>query len=159
MSCEIERKFLLADDSWRASGPERVRMVQGYLAGGANSPTVRVRIAGEEAFLTIKGKAAADGISRSEFEYPIPLGDAENMLRTLCGTRIVEKIRYYCGRWEIDEYLGLNAGLFTAEIELETPDEAFERPAWLGREVSFESAYSNGALSRHPYSTWEKEAQ
>ena len=155
MGVEIERKFLLADDSWRLSAGTGIRMVQGYLAGGSGSPTVRVRIAGERAFLTIKGKAASDGISRSEFEYEIPVADADLMIRTLCGSRIVEKTRFLCGRWEIDEYHGLNAGLFTAEIELDSPEETFEIPSWLGREISFEPEYTNGSLSKRPYTTWE----
>ena len=156
MNVEIERKFLLADDSWRLAAGTGIRMVQGYLAGGAGTPTVRVRIAGSRAVLTIKGKAAPDGISRSEFEYEIPVPDAEQMLRTLCGSRIVEKTRYLCGRWEIDEYHGLNAGLFTAEIELTSPEETFEIPSWLGKEISFEPGYTNGALSKRPYTTWEE---
>ncbi|MBQ9501896.1 MAG: CYTH domain-containing protein [Lentisphaeria bacterium] len=155
MAWEIERKFLVKNDSWRSGVERTVKMIQGYIAGGAGIPTVRVRIAGDRGILTIKGKAA--GLVRSEFEYEIPLADARFMLDNLCGTRVVEKTRSFCGRWEIDEYAGLNAGLLTAEIELDAPDEAFERPEWLGEEVSDEPAYTNSSLSRRPYSTWEKE--
>lgn len=155
MGWEIERKFLLKDDSWRSIAGKGVRMIQGYIAGGGGVPTVRVRIAGDRAYLTIKGKS--EGLVRSEFEYQIPVSEAEYMLGNLCGERVVEKIRYVCGRWEIDEYLGLNAGLFTAEIELSSADEQFEAPAWLGTEVSDDPAYSNGALSRKPYTMWGSE--
>lgn len=154
MGVEIERKFLLKNGSWKKSIDSSVRMIQGYMAGGSGTPTVRVRLAGKMAWITIKGKAS--GISRSEYEYQIPAEDAEEMLSTLCGTRIVEKIRHYSGRWEIDEYLGKNAGLFTAEIELSDPDEKFEKPSFLGAEITGESMYSNGALSRRPYKSWEK---
>ena len=153
MAWEIERKFLLKDDSWRETADEGVLMMQGYLAGGSGSPVVRIRIAGDRAFLTIKGKTS--GITRSEFEYLVPLEDARFMLENLCGTRIIEKRRYHCGRWEIDEYFKDNQGLFTAEIELASPDETFEFPPWLGREISGDPAYTNGALSRKPWKTWE----
>ena len=153
MGWEIERKFLVKDDGWRAGVERRTEMVQGYIAGGAGTPTVRVRIADGRGVLTVKGKAA--GLVRPEFEYDIPLADAREMLENLCGTRVVEKTRFFCGRWEIDVYSGLNAGLLTAEIELASPDEDFERPAWLGKEVSDDPAYTNSSLSKRPYSTWE----
>jgi adenylate cyclase len=155
MAWEIERKFLVKNDSWRSGAERAVKMVQGYIAGGAGAPTVRVRIAGDRGILTIKGKAA--GLIRSEFEYDIPLADARFMLEHLCGVRIVEKTRFYCGRWEIDEYAGLNAGLLTAEIELASPDEVFDLPEWLGKEVSDDPAYTNSSLSKRPYTTWERE--
>lgn len=154
MGVEIERKYLLSDDSWRRSAGEGTPLVQGYIAGGKGTPAVRVRIAGNKAFLTIKGEA--DGITRSEFEYPVPIEDARFMIDNFCGSRVVEKTRYLCGRWEIDEYFGENQGLFTAEIELASADEKFEIPAWLGKEVSDDPAYTNGALSRHPYKYWEE---
>ena len=162
MSVEIERKFLLRSDAWREGAGEGVALKQGYFTGvPGESPTVRVRIAGKQAFLTIKG--APDGLARSEFEYEIPLADAEAMLREFCGTRVMEKCRYTfpAGNglfWEVDEYFGLNAGLFTAEIEL--PDEATPcpRPAWLGREVSGDPRYTNGALSREPWSLRKESA-
>lgn len=152
MGWEIERKFLLANDSWRAEADRGVKFIQGYIAGGKGMPAVRVRIAGDRAFLTIKGEA--DGITRSEFEYAIPLEDARYMIAHLCGGRVVEKTRYLCGRWEIDEYYGANAGLFTAEIELSSASEEFEKPSWLGEDVSGKPEYTNGALSRRPYSSW-----
>ncbi len=160
MAVEIERKFLLCSDAWRAGAGEGVTMKQGYFAWvPGESPTVRVRIAGKRAFLTIKGES--NGLARNEFEYEIPTADAEAMLREFCGTRVVEKCRYTfpAGNglfWEVDEYFGLNAGLFTAEIEL--PDKATPcpRPAWLGREVSSDPRYTNGALSREPWSLRKK---
>lgn len=154
MSLEIERKFLLANDSWRQEADDGTLLVQGYIAGSKGSPAVRVRISGTRAFLTIKG--IADGIVRSEFEYPIPVEDARFMIDNFCGDRVVEKKRYLCGRWEIDEYFKANQGLFTAEIELNSVDEEFEIPSWLGEEISDNPEYTNGALSRNPYSTWGK---
>ena len=154
MAWEIERKFLLKNDSWRAEAGEGLLLVQGYVTAVAGKPAVRIRIAGDKAFLTLKGPA--DNITRSEFEYTIPTADARYMLDHFCDGRVVEKKRYRCGRWEIDEYSGANAGLFTAEIELNSADESFEIPAWLGREVSDDPSYTNGALSRFPYTQWEK---
>lgn len=157
MGVEIERKFLLASDAWRAAAGVGVRMIQGYFERvSEQSATVRVRIAGEQAFLTIKGRVK--NFSRSEFEYVIPLADAEAMLREFCGTRLVEKCRYlvpFAGSiWEIDEYFGENEGLFTAELELESEDAVFVSPPWLGREVSGIRRYTNGSLSRNPYRRW-----
>ena len=155
MGVEIERKFLLSSDAWRAGAGEGVTMKQGYFAGvPGESPTVRVRIAGARAFLTIKGEP--NGLARSEFEYEIPVADAEAMLREFCGTRVVEKCRYTfpAGNglfWEVDEYFGLNEGLFTAEIELPTADAPCPHPEWLGEEVSGNPAYTNGSLSREPW--------
>ena len=154
MPLEIERKFLLANDFWRKEAEEGTLLVQGYIAGSKGTPAVRVRISGTRAFLTIKG--TADGIIRSEFEYPIPVEDARFMIDNFCGDRVVEKKRYLCGRWEIDEYFKANQGLFTAEIELNSADEEFDIPSWLGEEISDRPEYTNGALSRNPYSTWEK---
>ncbi len=159
MGVEIERKFLLRSDAWRRDAGIGIRLVQGYFETGPgdSSPTVRVRIAGEKAFLTIKGRPS--GLVRSEFEYPLPVADADAMLKEFCGERIIEKCRYHLpagnGRvWEIDEDFGLNTGLFTAELELADPEEAFSRPEWLGEEVSGDPRYTNGALSRFPYSRW-----
>ena len=149
MAWEIERKYLLANDSWRAEAGEGTQLVQGYIAGEKGTPAVRVRIIGDKAFLTIKGPA--DGITRSEFEYPVPVEDARFMIDNFCGSRVVEKKRYLCGRWEIDEYFGSNLGLFTAEIELTSADEKFEIPPWLGEDISEDPEYTNGALSRFPY--------
>lgn len=156
MGVEIERKFLLASDGWRSGADGGVRMVQGYFERTPNGPTVRVRIAGLRAFLTVKG--AAKNFSRSEFEYDIPVADAEAMLREFCADRLVEKIRYHVSFsgavWEVDEYFGGNEGLFTAELELESEDAALVFPPWLGREVTGDRRYTNGSLSINPYRNW-----
>lgn len=153
---EIERKFLVADDSWRARVSRSERMAQGYLAGPpAARCSVRVRVSGADAFLNIK--SATLGVQRDEYEYAIPLGDAERMLATLAGAR-VEKVRHYVDveghRFEIDEFLGENAGLVVAEIELDRVDAEFPRPAWLGDEVTDLARYYNFNLAAHPYSRW-----
>ena len=161
MAIETERKFLLLDDSWRreAAAPPK-NLVQGYFPRVAGGPTVRVRISGVKAFLTVKGRPQNDAtLSRSEFEYAIPAAEAENMLNEFCGDRLVKKLRYTFPaadglEWEIDEYLELNAGLFTAEIELPDPDAPFPRPPWLGKEISGDPRYTNAALSCRPWSLW-----
>ena len=161
MGVEIERKFLLRDHSWRqaVTGLPRT-LTQGYFTRAQGGPTVRVRIADERAFLTVKGKGkGSEALERSEFEYPIPLEDARAMLEEFCGSRVVKKLRYHIKSqegflWEIDEYLDLNSGLFTAEIELPDADTPFVRPLWLGEDVSADKRYSNGALSVQPYSEW-----
>ena len=154
MSIEIERKFLVTDESWR-KGAVGVRIQQGYLSI-EKARTVRVRRAGDQAFLTIKG--AVTGVSRPEYEYAIPVTDAEELLATMCLRPQIEKIRYSVSRgahvWEIDVFDRENAGLIVAEIELTHPDEAFERPAWLGNEVSADPRYFNSNLLAHPFSSW-----
>jgi CYTH domain-containing protein len=154
MGVEIERKFLLASDAWRGQGtPTHLR--QGYLVANAER-TVRVRIEGERAVITIKGKST--GASRGEWEYEIPVADATELLDGLCEQPQVEKIRHrieHAGRtWEVDEFLGLNAGLVVAEIELAAEDEAFDKPDWIGAEVTGETRYYNSCLIRQPYSQW-----
>lgn len=156
MALEIEKKFLLKDDSWRSQTVSQCRMTQGYVP--ASGVTVRIRISDSGAFLTLKGKPD-EKFSRSEFEYSIPVSDAEDMLKEFCGTRVVDKTRYIVPAenglvWEIDEYYGLNDGLFTAEIELPAPDTPFDTPPWLGDDVTGNPAYTNGALSRNPYTLW-----
>ncbi len=156
MGIEIERKFLVASDAWRSEVISSTLMRQGYLGGSAT--TIRIRSTGTAAFLTIKGRA--NGISRTEFEYPIPVEDAEIMLGSMTKNSIVEKIRYTIPAenglfWEVDEYLNGNAPLFTAEIELPTPYTTFRVPDWLGIEVSHDKRYTNRSLSREPYSTWD----
>lgn len=158
MALEIERKFLVLNDLWKKDVISSSRIIQGYLTAAAT--TVRVRLRDGAAFLTIKGKTS--GVSRSEFEYPIPVADAEEMLNTLSLDPPVEKIRYIIPAgndlvWEVDEYLGVNAPLFTAELELPAEDTPFEKPLWLGREISGDSRYSNRALSRRPYSLWSSD--
>ncbi len=155
MATEIERKYLVLDDSWREAAVSETKLVQGYL-GRVEQCSVRVRSGGGKAFLNIKGKTV--GVQRAEFEYPIPVADAEQMLATLCGTHVVAKTRYvvpFAGyEWEVDVFEGANAGLVVAEIELETADAVFERPAWAGEEVSHDVRYYNVALAEHPYSHW-----
>jgi adenylate cyclase len=154
MAVEIERKFLLASDAWRAAVERSERLVQGYLGGERAS--VRVRIGGDSAFLNIKARAR--GAERLEFEYPIPLADAEQMLDALSLPGRVEKIRHHLhihgAHFEIDEFLGDSRGLLVAEIELDSVDAAFPRPAWLGREVTDESRFYNVALAARPYAQW-----
>ena len=152
MASEIERKFLVQGDGWRAG--DRQRLCQCYL-NRDKERTVRVRIAGDEAFLTIKG--VTRGATRAEFEYEIPLQDAQQMLDLSDGP-ILEKIRHVLvhegSRWEVDEFLGDNAGLVIAEIELQSEDQPFSRPPWLGKEVTNDNRYYNSNLAGHPYKTW-----
>lgn len=155
MAQEIERKFLLAGEGWRGLA-EGIAYRQGYLCA-AKERSVRVRIAGEQGFLTIKG--ATIGAARSEYEYEIPLTDAREMLDALCPQPQIEKKRYtipYRGfTWEVDEFFGLNQGLIVAEIELEREDQPFERPNWIGEEVTGDARYYNAALCAAPYTTWK----
>jgi len=152
MGIEIERKFLVVGDDWRAA-PARP-YAQGYLNRDKRR-TVRVRIVEGDAWLTVKGASA--GATRAEFEYPIPLADAEQLL-ALCDGPLVRKLRrvvVHAGRaWEIDEFLGDNAGLVVAEIELASEDQAFEPPPWLGAEVTHDVRYFNSNLAAAPFSTW-----
>lgn len=153
MNIEIERKFLLKNDNWR-EGAVGVHYKQAYLNEKGDN-TVRVRIEGDKAKLTIKGKSS--NISRLEFEYDIPMEDAEALF-TLAKTPIVEKFRYkimYAGNcWEVDEFLGMNRGLVVAEIELESETQSFEKPDWIGMEVSGDKRYTNANLARKPYCEW-----
>ncbi len=155
MGQEIERKFLLQSDAWRDEVSSSVRMVQGYLARGEHS-AVRVRICGDVAQLNIKH--TLDGIHRLEYEYEIPVGDAREILDQVAQRPLIDKTRHHVARgghlWEIDEFYGENAGLVVAEIELDEAEQSFERPPWLGEEVSQDPRYYNSNLSRHPYSRW-----
>jgi len=155
MGTEIERKFLVEGTSWRQSSS--VRLSQGYLNRDRHR-TVRVRIAGDKAFLTIK--SVPQGVTRAEFEYEIPVADAEQMLKLSDGP-IVEKNRHVIvhdgSKWEVDEFLGDNAGLVVAEIELTSEDQSFSRPSWLGREVTHDSRYYNSNLAAHPYKQWRED--
>jgi len=158
MGIEIERKFLVRGDGWRAAIEHSAAMRQGYLTGAAACgalASVRVRVAGTQAWLNIK--QAVVGMARAEFEYPIPLADAETMLGTLCG-RLLEKTRHHvrvgATLFEVDEFAGENAGLVVAEVELPAIDAAFPRPEWLGREVTALHRYYNVALAEHPYRDW-----
>lgn len=155
MGVEIERKFLVKNDSWRAQVESECHIMQGYLANNANG-TVRVRVNGGEGFLTIKG--SPQGFTRSEYEYPIPVADAESMLRELAVFPPIDKVRYRIrvgGHvWELDRFTGENAGLAMAEVELAAEDEAFEIPDWAGEEVSADPRYYNVNLARKPYRRW-----
>lgn len=153
MASEIERKFLVRGDAWRP-GPEGVLQRQGYLS--VEDPTVRVRIAGRRATLTVKG--AQTGLTRPEFEYEVPLADAEEML-LLCAFAVekTRHVREFGGRrWEIDEFHGANEGLVIAEIELEREDESFALPLWLGAEVSRDPRYRVSSLARTPFGKWPR---
>ncbi|CDG84122.1 CYTH domain protein [Janthinobacterium agaricidamnosum NBRC 102515 = DSM 9628] len=151
---EIERKFLLSGEGWRRLG-QPVLLRQGYLSS-QRERVVRVRIEGSQAMMTIKGRSV--GASRGEWEYPIPLADAEEFLERLCEQPIIEKYRRrieYRGMvWEVDEFLGVNAGLVVAEIELTSEDQPFDRPDWIGREVTDDARYFNANLIARPFSSW-----
>nr|WP_248287203.1 CYTH domain-containing protein [Massilia antarctica] len=151
---EIERKFLLAGDAWRALG-EPVLLRQGYLSTNPDR-TVRVRIEGDKASLTIKGRS--EGATRGEWEYPIALLDANELLDRLCERPMIEKYRRriaFAGNvWEVDEFVGANAGLMFAEIELASEDQPFDKPDWIGEEVTHDKRYFNSSLIKLPYSAW-----
>ncbi|WP_426109895.1 CYTH domain-containing protein [Massilia sp. PWRC2] len=153
MGVEIERKFLLAGDGWRTLGVA-VAMRQGYLSSD-KARVVRVRIEGEQAYLTIKGQSV--GATRAEWEYAIPLADAEQLL-LLCEQPLVEKVRRRIALgphvWEVDEFFGVNQGLVMAEIELASEQQAFDKPAWIGAEVTADPRYYNSALVKLPYTRW-----
>ena len=154
MGVEIERKFLLRGDGWRALG-EPVLLRQGYLSSNPDR-TVRVRIEGGQGSMTIKGRSV--GATRGEWEYPIPLIDANELLDRLCEQPIIEKYRRRIPvgghTWEVDEFLGANQGLVVAEIELESEEQQFDKPDWIGDEVTDDRRYFNSSLIRNPFSTW-----
>jgi adenylate cyclase len=154
MGVEIERKFLLAGDGWRALG-EPVLLRQGYLSSHPDR-TVRVRIEGGQGVMTVKGRSV--GAARGEWEYPIPLADATELLDRLCEQPLIEKYRRRIAIgahvWEVDEFLGANQGLVLAEIELQSEDEAFAKPDWIGAEVTHDRRYFNSSLVSLPYSRW-----
>lgn len=153
MAREIERKFLVKEGDWRAA--EGVRYRQGYL-NSVKERVVRVRTIGEQGYLAVKGLTV--GASRLEFEYEIPVRDAEQMLDELCERSLIEKDRrkvQHAGLvWEIDEFFGENQGLVVCEVELESEDQELERPEWLGEEVTGDPRYFNSNLIRHPYTRW-----
>ncbi len=154
MAVEIERKFRTNGVDFLAN-QEGERLIQGYLSHDPRA-TVRLRVQGDRAWLTIKGKT--HGASRSEFEYPIPSADAHAMLEEMCPEGVIDKTRYRIrvGEhvWEVDEFHGDNRGLVVAEVELDSEDQPFERPPWLGEEVTGDPRYYNSALSRTPYVQW-----
>jgi adenylate cyclase len=151
---EIERKFLVRNDSWK-TGLQGVSCCQAYLATDERV-TVRVRILGDAGYLTIKGKSV--GLARDEFEYPIPLADARVMLETLSSGGIVDKIRYTVEAhgmlWDVDEFLGANSGLVLAEVELDDEGQEIVLPEWAGEEVTGDARYYNSRLARNPFSAW-----
>lgn len=154
MGTEIERKFLVKGDGWRRAA-RGMPVRQGYLCAD-EAVSVRVRVAGARATLTIKG--AQHGLSRAEYEYPLPLADAEALLDTLCRRPLIEKTRYQLevgGKtWVVDEFAGDNAGLIVAEVELEGEEEPVVLPEWAGQEVSDDPRYLNVNLARHPFRRW-----
>lgn len=154
MGIEIERKFLVSGDGWRAAG-EALLLRQGYLSSHPER-VVRVRIEGDAAVMTIKSKAV--GVSRGEWEYPLPVADAAEFLARLCEQPIIEKVRRRIPHagfvWEVDEFLGVNAGLVVAEIELPAEDTVFDKPDWVGAEVTHDTRYLNSNLISHPYCAW-----
>ena len=161
MKIEIERKFLLANESWRAATERSEPIAQGYLVSaqalrdGSARASVRARLAGEHAWLNIK--AATPGIARAEFEYPIPVADAKALLASLCDG-VLEKVRHHVlvdgVLFEVDEFEGDNHGLIVAEVELPAIDAPYPQPSWLGREVSALTRYYNVNLIAHPYRQW-----
>jgi len=157
MATEIERKFLVVGDGWRAQAVRSETFRQGYITTGEHSRgSVRVRVSGQRAWLNLK--SATRGISRLEFEYPIPLEDADQILDSLCESPIIDKTRHYvpfAGRtWEVDVFEGENAGLVIAEVELETENASLSLPEWVGNEVTDDLRYYNACLVKHPFSAW-----
>ncbi len=154
MAKEIERKFLVAGEDWRALA-KGTRYRQGYLST-ARECAVRVRTLGSRAFLTIKGISV--GATRSEYEYEISAADADEMLNDLCIKPIIEKDRYKIPlggvTWEVDEFFGDNVGLIVAEVELQSEDQSFPKPDWIGEEVTGDPRYFNANLVARPFSTW-----
>ena len=153
---EIERKFLVTNDSFKATAFAQNQIVQGYLSS-APERTVRVRIKGDKGFLTIKGISNDSGMSRFEWEKEIPLSEAKELLM-LCEKGVIDKTRFEikCSShiYEVDEFYGENEGLIVAEIELSSEMETFERPNWLGEEVTHINRYYNAYLSTHPFKNW-----
>lgn len=156
MAKEIERKFLVKGDAWRALA-QGTHYRQGYL-NSVKERTVRIRTINDKAFLTIKGPTI--GVTRQEYEYEIPHADCIQMLEHLAEKPIIEKNRYkipYEGlTWEIDEFLGVNAGLIVAEVELNDENQVFNKPEWIGEEISADPRYFNSNLVKNPYTTWSK---
>jgi adenylate cyclase len=156
MGTEIERKFLLCDDSWRRAVSSSRNMIQGYLANTERG-SIRVRLEDGGASLNLKSMTL--GVTRSEFDYPIPAAEALMILETLCMRPLIEKTRHHVEfggcTWEIDEFRGDNKGLVVAELELGHPDQPFPTPPWLGKEVSDDPRYYNVCLVEHPYCSWK----
>ncbi len=156
MGTEIERKFLVHGDEWRA-GATAKPIRQGYLHA-SKGMSIRVRRTGEHAYLTVKGTQV--GATRAEYEYEIPVDDAEDMLDALCQPPLIEKVRYTLQNdgdtWEVDVFGGENAGLIVAEVELDSEDQSVTLPDWIGPEVTNDPRYLNANLSKTPYSRWSQ---
>lgn len=154
MGIEIERKFLVTGEEWRLAAKPGCLMRQGYCVPAGGAVTVRIRCSADRASLAIKGPR--EGIVRSEFEYEVPLADAEEMLRTLCANRTVEKLRYGIEAggltWHVDEFRGENSGLVFAEVELESADQLVKLPPWVGEEITGRHEYRNSVLSERYFS-------
>lgn len=158
MPLEIERKFLVTDNSWQAASTLKGHIRQGFIKTASNT-VARIRTMNDKAWLTIKGEPSPDApTTRAEFEYPIPHADAQTMLSTLCDGGTVEKTRHlveHAGRiWEVDVFAGANKGLVVAEVEIPTADAEVILPPWAGAEVSTDTAYTNVWLARQPYTSW-----
>ncbi|MGR8932772.1 MAG: CYTH domain-containing protein [Gammaproteobacteria bacterium] len=157
MAIEVEHKFLLANERWRKEISRSETFIQGYLSSDAGC-SIRIRICGERAWLNIK--SATPGAQRLEFEYAIPVSDAQDIAQHLCRRPLIEKTRHFLVNdghtWEIDEFSGDNQGLIVAEIELSETGEAFTKPEWLGAEVTDDLRYYNNNLVSHPYNRWKK---
>lgn len=155
MGLEIERKFLLVDETWRGAVERSTNLTQGYLVNDAVR-SVRIRVSDDRAWLTVK--SANGGLSRMEFEYAIPIDEATSILNTLCDGSVIRKTRFEVHHnghlWEIDEFQGDNAGLVMAEIELRSEEEVFQRPSWAGEEVTGDRRYMNASLVENPWSSW-----
>lgn len=155
MATEIERKFLVVNNNWQQSIQRQEHYLQGYLSNTKQS-SIRIRITDDKANLNIK--SATLGITRDEYDYAIPIDEASEMLNNLCEKPILEKTRYFVihgqHTWEIDVFAGENEGLIVAEIELQSIDEAFDKPNWIGEDVSNDPRYYNVCLVTHPYKDW-----
>ncbi|MFY0712246.1 CYTH domain-containing protein [Seonamhaeicola sp. NFXS20] len=155
---EIERKFLVNSNAFKKDAFKETRIIQGFL-NTHKERTVRVRLKGNEGFLTVKGKSSDDGLTRFEWETKISDTDAKNLLN-ICESGLIDKIRYEVQLknhiFEIDEFFGDNQGLIIAEVELNSKNETFEKPSWLGKEVTGNIKYYNSQLSKNPYCNWEK---
>ena len=157
MGIEIERKFLVKNDSWRVQAYRSERISQGYLMNEKRM-SIRIRSTDGQSWLTIKGSSSGNGLTRAEYEYPIPQEDAEHLLKKMCTPPLIEKTRYWVRHglhiWEIDVFEGDNEGLVVAEVELGCSDESVDLPRWVGEEVSSDPRYLNASLVHRPYCHW-----
>ncbi|MCK6264149.1 CYTH domain-containing protein [Vibrio sp. ZSDE26] len=156
---EIERKFLINSNDFKADAIKEMRITQGYLCS-VPERTVRVRVKGEKGFMTVKGIGNESGASRFEWEREISVAEAQSLLK-ICEPGVIDKTRYLvpCGEhtYEVDEFYGENQGLMVAEVELSSESEAFKKPSWLAEEVTGQTRYYNSMLMKHPYSKWSLE--